>query len=338
MLTNTKIIALDDVPQWRQKLRDNKRRLVVTNGVFDLLHRGHAQYLSEAAACGDALLVCINDDAGVRQLKGATRPINSADDRACLLAALEKVSAVTIFPGCRATEALRLAQPDVYVKGGDYTEETLDREEYAILKASGSEIRFIPFVGTFSSTGLLKSLQADASTDQLPAELSFLFARRSIRQFEPIPVPESAIRKLLLAGAAAPSACAKDPWHFIVLSTPETRTAVAECLPNGRFLADAGLGLVVCGDLNQVHDQQLSYLLQDCAAAIENILLAAPALRLGACWLGIHPRSDRMEQISRVLGLPKHIIPVSALAIGFPLHSQPPRSRLNPDTVHRDTW
>lgn len=338
MPTSDKIIPLDAITPWRQQLRDSRRRLVVTNGVFDLLHRGHAQYLSEAAACGDALLVCINDDAGVRQLKGPTRPINTADDRAWLLAALENVSAVTVFPGCRATEALRLAQPDVYVKGGDYREETLDREEYAVLKAAGADIRFIPFVGNFSSTALLKSLQQEEQPDQLPPELNFLFARRSIRQFEPVPVPESAISKLLLAGAAAPSACARDPWHFIILATPEARAAVAAALPHGHFLAEAGLGIVVCGNLDQAHDRQISYLLQDCAAAIENILLAAPALRLGGCWLGIHPRGDRIEQVSHILGLPANIIPVSALALGFPSQNQPPRSRLQPAAIHRDTW
>lgn len=338
MSTSSKIIPLDAITPWRQQLRDSGRRLVVTNGVFDLLHRGHAQYLSEAAACGDALLVCINDDAGVRQLKGATRPINAAADRAWLLAALESVSAVTVFTGCRASEALRLAQPDVYVKGGDYTEETLDREEYAILKAAGADIRFIPFVGTFSSTSLLQSLQQEDQPDQLPPELHFLFARRSIRQFEPVQVPETAIRQLLLAGAAAPSACARDPWHFVVLDTPADRAAIAAALPNGRFLADAGLGIVVCGDLDQAHDRQLSYLLQDCAAAIENILLAAPALRLGGCWLGIHPRGDRIQQVSHILGLPANIIPVSALALGFPSQNQPPRSRLLPAAIHRGTW
>ncbi|MDD3952649.1 MAG: adenylyltransferase/cytidyltransferase family protein [Lentisphaeria bacterium] len=153
-----KILTFETLPAWRKQLRSAGQSLVVTNGVFDLLHRGHAQYLQEAAAFGDRLLVCINDDEGVRELKGATRPLVAAADRAFLLAALEAVSAVVIFPGKKATRALELAQPDIYVKGGDYTEDTLDREEYAILKAAKADIRFIPFVGNFSTTNLAKKL------------------------------------------------------------------------------------------------------------------------------------------------------------------------------------
>ena len=102
-------------------MRDLGRRVVCTNGVFDLLHCGHVDYLARAAAFGDVLLVCVNDDAGVTALKGPSRPLNPSWARAAVLAGLESVGAVTVFPGERATEALRLAAPDVYVKGGDYT-------------------------------------------------------------------------------------------------------------------------------------------------------------------------------------------------------------------------
>ncbi len=118
MTPSDKIIPFDRLRQWRDGLRKENRRLVVTNGVFDLMHRGHAEYLAQAAALGDALLVLVNDDASVTALKGPSRPILPQEDRAFLLAALECVSAVSVFPGPQATEALRRSAPDLYVKGG----------------------------------------------------------------------------------------------------------------------------------------------------------------------------------------------------------------------------
>ena len=96
---------------------------------------------------------------------------------------------------------------------------------------------------------------------------------------------------------AAPSAVAKDPWEFIVVRHRDMLNRLVSGLPNGQMLADAALGIVVCGNLQRAHDCQLSYLLQDCSAAIENMLLAAQALGLGACWLGVHPRDDRIAHV-----------------------------------------
>jgi len=102
---------------------------------------------------------------------------------------------------------------------------------------------------------------------------------------------------------AAPSAVAKDPWRFVVIRKRKTLSAIAAALPNGGMLAAAPLGIVVCGDLDAAHDRQLSYLLQDCSAAIENLLLCVHALGLGACWLGVHPRDDRIRKIKEILQL-----------------------------------
>ena len=101
----------------------------MTNGCFDLLHVGHVTYLEAARNLGDCLLVGVNGDAGVRELKGTGRPINVEQDRAAVLAALQSVDALSIFPEATATRFLRLAEPDIYVKGGDYTLETLNQEE-----------------------------------------------------------------------------------------------------------------------------------------------------------------------------------------------------------------
>src|SRR5277367_889601 len=111
-----KIIAWDKLPEWRKKFRASGKKLVGTNGCFDILHLGHVTYLETARNFGDALLVGVNSDEATRQLKGANRPINSEDDRAAILAALESVSAVCIFSEKTATEFLSAAQPDIYVK------------------------------------------------------------------------------------------------------------------------------------------------------------------------------------------------------------------------------
>ena len=134
--------------------------------------------------------------------------------------------------------------------------------------------------------------------------LDLIFGRRSIRVFRPGVVPEATVRLLLEAAMAAPSAVAKDPWHFIVVRSRETLSRLAGVLSNGSMLHGAGLAIAVCGNLDAAHDRQLSYLLQDCSAAIENLLLAAHALGLGACWLGVHPREDRRSEPPRRRNLP----------------------------------
>ncbi|MEW6303835.1 MAG: adenylyltransferase/cytidyltransferase family protein [Verrucomicrobiota bacterium] len=150
-----KVIPLDELPQWRARLRESGRKLVVTNGCFDLLHLGHATYLESARALGDVLLVGVNGDAAVRELKGESRPINLATDRAALLAALECVGAVCVFPEVRATQFLALATPDVYVKGGDYTLDTLNQEERRVIENAGGKIHIIPLVPGKSTSAIV---------------------------------------------------------------------------------------------------------------------------------------------------------------------------------------
>ena len=127
------LLSLEEAVIWRKELRCAGKRLVVTNGCFDLVHRGHASYLLEAAKLGDELLVLINSDASVKALKGDSRPIVSEADRAYLLAALESVSRVVIFNSSRCDRELAALQPDIYAKAGDYTIETLDAGERAAL-------------------------------------------------------------------------------------------------------------------------------------------------------------------------------------------------------------
>jgi D-glycero-beta-D-manno-heptose 1-phosphate adenylyltransferase len=153
-----KIIAWDDLPKWRAKMRHAGRRLVVTNGCFDLLHVGHVTYLEQARSLGDALLVGVNGDEGVRKLKGPDRPINNEQDRAAVLAALESVSGICIFPESTATRFLAHAEPDIYVKGGDYTLDTLNQDERRTVEKAGGKIVIIPFVPGKSTTATLAKI------------------------------------------------------------------------------------------------------------------------------------------------------------------------------------
>jgi D-glycero-beta-D-manno-heptose 1-phosphate adenylyltransferase len=153
-----KIIAWDKLPEWRNQFRAGGRKLVVTNGCFDILHLGHVTYLENARNSGDALLIGVNSDAAVRGLKGAGRPVNSETDRAAVLAALQSVDGVCIFTDPTATKFLAAAQPDIYVKGGDYTLETLNQDERRAIESAAGKIILVPFVPGKSTTGLLEKI------------------------------------------------------------------------------------------------------------------------------------------------------------------------------------
>ncbi len=153
-----KIISWNQLAAWRAAFRASGKKLAVTNGCFDLLHLGHVTYLETARQQADALLIGVNSDAAVRQLKGADRPVNIEYDRAAVLAALASVDGVCIFDNKAATGFLAAAQPDIYVKGGDYTLETLNQEERRVVEAAGGKIVFIPFVAGKSTTGLLHKI------------------------------------------------------------------------------------------------------------------------------------------------------------------------------------
>jgi len=169
-------------------------------------------------------------------------------------------------------------------------------------------------------------------------ELNCLFSRRSIRAYQSKDVGEDLVRDILEAAMAAPSAVAKDPWSFVVVRNHDMLKKIAEALPNGKMLADAPIGIVVCGDLDRAHDGQLSYLLQDCSASIENLLLAVNILGLGACWLGVHPREERITHIRNLLNIPDGVIPIAAIAIGWSAKTKEPRTRYRDEAVHHEIW
>ena len=168
--------------------------------------------------------------------------------------------------------------------------------------------------------------------------LGFILGRRSIRVYSPGEVNALAVTRLLEAAMAAPSAMTKDPWRFVVVRERQTLSKLATLHPGAAMLASAAVAIVVCGDLDVAFERHISYLLQDCAAAIENLLLAAHAQGLGACWVGIHPGEPLIKRVREWLSLPASVVPVAAISLGQPGEQPPPRTRYNADYVHRERW
>jgi D-beta-D-heptose 7-phosphate kinase/D-beta-D-heptose 1-phosphate adenosyltransferase len=151
------ILARDELLTERARLRADEKTLVFTNGVFDILHVGHVRYLERARALGDALVVAVNSDASVRELKGAGRPLMNANERAEILAALQSVDYVTIFDDLSPRSLIAELLPDVLVKGGDYAlDEIHGREE---VEAAGGRVVSLPFVEGVSTSGIIERLK-----------------------------------------------------------------------------------------------------------------------------------------------------------------------------------
>jgi nitroreductase len=163
--------------------------------------------------------------------------------------------------------------------------------------------------------------------------IATIFSRRSIRKYTDEPVSDDDIKTMLEAAMAAPSANNSQPWHFVVVKERGTLDGLAEAHPHGKMLAQATLCIVVCGD-PAISD----YWEQDCSAAIENLLLAAAALGLGAVWLGAHPREKRVAFTQRILSIPENIIPVNLISIGHPAEAKDPRTQYDEARVHRERW
>ena len=153
-----KILDAEALPEWREALRAEGRTLAATNGCFDILHAGHVNSLQAARNEADALIVGLNSDRSTTELKGPDRPIHTEADRAAVLAALESVNAVFIFDDLRATNFLQIAQPDVYVKGGDYTVDQLPAEERAIIEAQGGRVTVLGHLPGKSSTEIARRI------------------------------------------------------------------------------------------------------------------------------------------------------------------------------------
>ena len=163
-LDNSKYFTLEHACSWRNQLRQEGRTLVMTNGCFDLLHTGHLYFLQKAAEQGHALIVALNSDTSVRALKGPQRPVQSEEERAYLLAALSCIHAIIVFSTPRLDREIRAIEPDIYVKAGDYTRESLNSDELSALDSVGADIRFLPFLPGYSTTQLIKKIATAAHT------------------------------------------------------------------------------------------------------------------------------------------------------------------------------
>jgi nitroreductase len=183
---------------------------------------------------------------------------------------------------------------------------------------------------------LIKNHSQNVNKDFIMDTLEAIFSRRSIRAYTSQPVPDELIDKLLRAGMQAPSAGNQQAWQFVVLTHRPALNALAEVLPYGKMLTSAPLGIVVCGDLPR--EKSKDYWVQDCSAATQNILLAAHALGLGAVWLGVYPRAPRVLDVRTTLGIPEGVIPLCAIAIGYPAEQKERTDRYDPGRVHHNSW
>lgn len=164
--------------------------------------------------------------------------------------------------------------------------------------------------------------------------LDAIFTRRSIRRYTNQTIPEEILQQLLQVGMFAPSANNTQPWHIVVLTDRDKLNRLAAALPYGKMLAQAPLGFVVCAD---THLDEL-YWVQDCAAATQNILLAAHALGLGAVWIAVYPREERIKPVTELLALPKGVTPMCTIAMGYPAVTAPKANRYQESRVHYNTW
>jgi nitroreductase len=163
-----------------------------------------------------------------------------------------------------------------------------------------------------------------------------IMTRRSIRRYQDREVEEEKVQILLKAAMQAPSSRNSQPWHFIVVTERKTLDAIPAFHPHAKMLLQAPLGIAVCGDTGI--EESVEYINSNCSAVTQNLLLAAHDLGLGAVWLGIYPRQERIEGIRRLLALPERIIPISLIAFGYPAEEKEPQDRFRQERVHWQVW
>ena len=166
--------------------------------------------------------------------------------------------------------------------------------------------------------------------------MDVILSRRSIRQYTAQPVPAEAIGQLLKAAMSAPSAGNEQPWHFVVIDDHRTLDQVPGFHPYATMLRGAAAAILVCGD--QRLEKHEGFWVQDCAAATQNILLAAHAMGLGAVWLGVYPVEERVVGFRELLSIPEDVVPFSLLSIGYPAERKPPPDRYDSARIHGNRW
>ncbi|MFD3156800.1 nitroreductase family protein [Haloimpatiens sp. FM7330] len=160
--------------------------------------------------------------------------------------------------------------------------------------------------------------------------------RKSIRKYKDIKVSEEIVEELLRAGMQAPSAGNEQPWEFIVLRDKAIMKKITEVHPYSKMLLNTDVAIVVCGDKSK--ELFKGFWVQDCSAAVENILLAVEGKGLGAVWLGVYPLKDRVDALKDLLNLPKSVIPLSIIPIGYPDEQREAVNRFDKTRIHYDRW
>jgi len=163
-----------------------------------------------------------------------------------------------------------------------------------------------------------------------------IFTRRSIRKFTCRRVPEEALLEVIRAAAAAPSAGNEQPWHFVIIDQRKTLDSVPHYHPHAEMMREAQAAVVICSDLRM--DKHDGMWVQDCSAATQNLLLAAHAQGLGAVWVGLYPREDRVAKTRALLRLPDNVVPFAIVPLGFPAESKAADDRFRLDRIHRNKW
>jgi nitroreductase len=163
-----------------------------------------------------------------------------------------------------------------------------------------------------------------------------ILSRRSIRRYTNDPLPDLVVNEILRAAMSAPSAGNEQPWHFVVIRDRKTLDRIPEVHPHAQMLKEAPVAILICGDMGL--EKHKGFWVQDCSAATENMLLAASAKGLGAVWLGIYPREDRVDGLRRMLDIPKGVIPFSLIPLGHPAEEKPREDRFNIDRIHLERW
>ena len=166
--------------------------------------------------------------------------------------------------------------------------------------------------------------------------LEAIHTRRSIRKYQDKPVPEELLRQILAAAMHAPSARNAQPWQFVVIDDRQLLAQIPRINPNARMAARAPLAILICGDLTL--EKSAGYWVVDCAAAAQNIVMAAHALGLGAVWTGVYPRQQRIDGLRRQLDLPENVVPHSLIVLGYPAEQPRTEDRYRADRVHHNRW
>ncbi len=169
--------------------------------------------------------------------------------------------------------------------------------------------------------------------------LDVIMTRASVRSYTDKPISTDKVEKMLKAAMAAPTARNQQPWAFVVVDSREILDELAETLPHAKMAAQAPLAIVACGDLTKsLSGVAQEYWVQDVSAAIENLLLAAHAMELGAVWTGVYPIPERVNDVVQVLSLPEHIIPLAVIPIGYPAGEVQPKDKWKPENVRYNKW